>query len=63
MASKLYLSVESSIQNGSFRSHQFYKGSVTNSFNLCLLFIVFYYWELGYKSILDLRDISFGVDI
>ena len=25
--------------------------SVTNSFNLCLLFIVFYRWELGYKPI------------
>ena len=38
------LSVKSSLQNGSFRSHQFiYKRSVTNSFNLCLLFIVSYY--------------------
>ena len=27
------------IQNGSFRSDQFYKSSLTNSFNLCLLFI------------------------
>ena len=39
MASKLYCQLKAPYKATAFRSHQFYKSSLSNSFNLCLLFI------------------------
>ena len=40
MASKLYCQLKALHKNGSFRSHQFYKSLMTNSFNLFLVYCV-----------------------